>query len=174
LSLLRTQDGRRRFEWRGGKVYQRSALDPAREWEMTLVKDTVNPDHPKYNAKAARAKLMGDGTTMAWGPGVDQARLAHGDDKMSCYTCHLSWTTSCAGCHLPIQANWKTERLHYEGRETRNFATYNPQVARADMFQLGRAGGVKGGGVTPIRSSSALVLSSTNISRERIYVQQAP
>ena len=40
LSLLRTQDGRRRFEWRKGKLYQRSALDPEREWEMTLGRRT--------------------------------------------------------------------------------------------------------------------------------------
>ena len=93
---------------------------------------------------------------------------------MTCYTCHLSWTTSCAGCHLPIQANWKTERLHYEGGETRNYATYNPQVARDDMFQLGRHGPVKGARIAPVRSSSALVLSSTNANRERIYIQQAP
>ena len=63
---------------------------------------------------------------------------------MTCYTCHLSWTTSCAGCHLPIQANWKTERQHYEGGETRNYATYNPQVARDEMFQLGKHGPVEG------------------------------
>jgi len=174
LSLLRTQDGRRRFEWRHGKLYQRAALDPTKEWEMTLVKDTVNPEHPKYNAKAARAKLMSAGTSMEWGPGVDPGKLAHGDDKMTCFTCHLSWTTSCAGCHLPIQANWKTERQHYEGGETRNFATYNPQVARDEMFQLGRHGPVKGGKIAPVRSSSALILSSTNINREKIYIQQAP
>jgi len=164
MSLLRTQDGRRRFEWRGGKLYQRSAVEPDREWEMSLVKDTVTKGHPKYNEKAARAKL-----TPAAGGG-----MAHGDDRMTCYTCHLSWTTSCAGCHLPIQANWKTERNHYEGGETRNYATYNPQVVRDDMFQLGRAGAVKGSRVAPVRSSSALVLSSTNINRERIYVQQPP
>jgi len=28
---------------------------------------------------------------------------AHGDDKMACFSCHLSWTTSCAGCHLPTR-----------------------------------------------------------------------
>src|SRR3546814_18784634 len=56
----------------------------------------------------------------------------------SCFTCHLSWTTSCGGCHLPIEANWKTKSHHFEGEETRNFATYNPQVARDEMFQLGR------------------------------------
>ena len=174
MSLLRTQDGRKRFEWREGKLYQRAALDPDKEWEVKLVKDTINPVSPNYNPKAARAKLMAAGDSMQWGPGVDPAKFAHGDDKMTCYTCHLSWTTSCAGCHLPIQANARTDRLHYEGGETRNYATYNPQVARDDMFQLGHHGPVKGSKIAPIRSSSALVLSSTNINRERIYIQQPP
>jgi len=175
MTLLRTQDGRRRFEWRKGKLYQRSALDPEREWEMTLVKDTVTPGNPKYNAKAARAKLMHsgeEGRAGKWGAGGGD--YAHSNDKMACYTCHVSWTTSCSGCHLPIQANWKTERLHYEGGETRNYATYNPQVVRDDVFQLGLQGPVKGSRIAPIRSSSALVLSSTNANRERIYVQQPP
>lgn len=175
MSLLKTQDGRRRFEWRDGKLFQRSALDSDKEWELSLVKDTVNPAHPKYNQKAARAKLMSagaQGRAGKWGPGVEN--LAHDNEKMTCYTCHLSWTTSCAGCHMPIQANWKTERHHYEGGETRNYATYNPQVARDDMFQLGISGSVKGSKVTPVRSSSALVLSSTNSNREKIYIQQPP
>ncbi|MEW6203802.1 MAG: hypothetical protein AB1516_00615 [Pseudomonadota bacterium] len=175
LTQLRTQDGRKRFEWRDGKLYQRAALDPSKEWEMSLVKDNMNPAHPEYNAKAARAKLMGageEGQDGKWGPGVKE--LAHDNDKMTCFTCHLSWTTSCAGCHLPIQANWKTERLHYEGGETRNYATYNPQVARDDMFQLGVHGPVKGNRIAPIRSSSALILSSMNANRERIYIQQPP
>ncbi len=81
-----------------------------------------------------------DPRSQKWGPDIALDKLAHGDDKMACYTCHTSWTTSCGGCHLPIQANWKTERHHYEGGETRNFATYNPQVARDDMFLLGRHG----------------------------------
>jgi hypothetical protein len=42
------------------------------------------------------------------------------------------------------------------------------------MFQLGRHMTTKGSTVAPIRSSSALVLSSTNLNRERIYVQQPP
>jgi hypothetical protein len=175
MSLLRTQDGRRRFEWRGGKLYQRSAIYPDLEWEMTLVKDTVTPGNRKYNERAARAKLMHSGAAGREGRwGLGAAGYAHGNDKMTCFSCHLSWTTSCAGCHLPIQANWKTERNHYEGGETRNYATYNPQVARDDMFQLGRHGPVKGARIAPVRSSSALVLSSTNIHRERIYIQQPP
>jgi hypothetical protein len=178
LGLLRTPDGRRRFEWRGGKLYQRSALDPKLEWEMSLVKDSVNPRHPQYNEKAARAKLVArgsyDGYAQRWGAQVPAGERAHGEDSMACYTCHVSWTTSCSGCHLPIEANWKTDRLHFEGRPTRNYATYNPQVVRDDVFQLGRHASVKNNRIAPIRSSSALVLSSTNANRERIYIQQPP
>ncbi len=175
LTLLKTADGRKRFEWIDGVLYQRSSLDPKLEWKMSLVRDSVNPDHPEYNAKAARAKLMAageEGRQGKWGPGVEN--LAHDNDRMLCFTCHLSWTTSCAGCHLPIQANWKTERNHFEGGETRNYATYNVQVVREDMFQLGIHGPVKNSRIAPFRSSSALVLSSQNSNRERIYYQQPP
>ncbi|MDH3643845.1 MAG: hypothetical protein OES38_17195, partial [Gammaproteobacteria bacterium] len=175
LSLLRTPDGRRRFEWIGDKLYQRSSLDPDLEWEMSLVKDTVTPGHDGYNPKAARAKLMSDDVTKQnWGQDVAADNLAHSYDDMECYSCHTSWTTSCGGCHLPIEANWKTERHHYEGGVSRNFATYNPQVARDQIFHLGRRGPTKGGKIAPVRSTSALVLSSTNSNREKIYVQQPP
>ncbi|QYU69568.1 hypothetical protein J4558_05350 [Leptolyngbya sp. 15MV] len=46
--------------------------------------------------------------------------------------------------------------------------------ARDEMFQLGKHQTTKGNQVAPIRSTSALVLSSTNINRERIYIQQPP
>ena len=178
MSLMRTPDGRKRFEWIEGKLFQRSVMFPDKEWQMSLVKDSVNPQHPKYNAKAARAKLVAEGEyddfAQRWGLEVPAAKRAHGDDKMTCQTCHTSWSTSCSGCHLPIEANEKTERHHYEGGFTRNYATYNPQVARDDMFHLGRHGPVKGSKITPIRSSSALVLSSTNANREKLYIQQAP
>ena len=118
--------------------------------------------------------MKADPNTMAWGKDVPSDDRAHKADEMECFTCHLSWTTSCAGCHLPIQANWKTERKHYEGGETRNFATYNPQVVRDQMFQLGRNASVKGNTIAPIRSTSALILSSTNINREKLYIQQPP
>jgi hypothetical protein len=178
MALLRTSDGRSRFEWRGAKLYQRSAVYPDLEWEVTLVPDTLDPANPKYNPRAARAKLMSKlnsaGASMKWGPGVPEKQLAHSNDEMACYTCHLSWTTSCGGCHLPIEANQKTAKQHYEGGTTRNYATYNPQVAREDMFQLGRHSTVKNNVIAPIASRSALVLSSTNINREHIYAQQPP
>jgi len=175
LTALRTPDGRRRFEWIGDSLYQRSMLDPQLEWKLSLVKNAVDPVHPEYNSKAARAKLMGRNTaTLEWGKAVAAKDLAHSDDSLECYTCHTSWTTSCGGCHLPIEANAKTERHHYEGGETRNYASYNPQVARDDMFLLGRREVATGGKIAPVRSTSALVLSSTNSNREKIYIQQAP
>ena len=175
MRLFRNADGKRRFEWRDGILLQRSALDPTLEWELSLVKDSVNPEHEQYNAKAARAKLMSDDVnTQEWGSDVAPEYLAHKDEEIECYTCHTSWITSCAGCHLPIEANWKTERHHYEGGESRNYATYNPQVARDQMFMLGKRGPANDGKIAPVRSSSALVLSSTNANRERIYVQQPP
>ena len=105
---------------------------------------------------------------------ADRSRLAHDASKMSCYTCHTSWMTSCFGCHLPQEANSRSSMQHYEGIETRNYASYNPQVIRTDVFMLGRGGVFKEGKIAPIRSSSALVLSSTNQNRQRIYVQQPP
>ncbi len=183
LELLRNPDGKRRFEWiddGGGKrhLIQRSIVDPSLEWRVHLVRDSVDPSSPSFNLKAARAKLMSrsgaDDGRFAFGPGIAAGDRAHGDDKMACFTCHLSWTTSCSGCHLPIEANWKTTSHHYNGEQTRNFATYNPQAARDDMFQLGIHQTTKGNEIAPVRSSSALILSSTNASRERIYVQQPP
>lgn len=182
LTLLRNADGQRRFEWveRDGRrvLIQRSILDPKLEWKVSLVKDSVDPASPDFNARAARAKLMSrttpSGRQFAWGPGVAAKDLAHKDSEIECYACHTSWTPSCGGCHLPVEANWKTASHKYEGDTTRNYATYNPQVARDDMFQLGRHMTTKGNMIAPVRSSSALVLSSTNINRDRIYVQQPP
>ncbi len=175
LSLLRNPDGKKRFEWVSGKLIQRSLLTPGLEWTMSLVKDSVNPKNGQYNAKAARAKLMSRNTnSLEWGLSVKSGERAHRDEDFECYTCHTSWTTSCGGCHLPIEANWKTERHHYEGGETRNYATYNPQVARDEMFMLGKRGPVHDARIAPTRSTSALVLSSTNSNRERIYIQQPP
>ncbi len=185
LSTMRTPSGKLRFEWRGERLYQRSNLYPNKEWLVKQVRDTLNPKDSLYNPKAARAKL-----TKTLAPTdtsdkkvslveVDTAKnsssmLAHDDEKMACFTCHSSWVTSCAGCHLPIEANWKQKSKHYDGKETRNWATYNPQVARDDMFQIGRHGDAKGNKIVPIRSSSALILSSTDINRQKIYVQQPP
>lgn len=175
LDTVRLADGRPRFQWLADALYQNSALTPGLRWKVSLVKDSVQAGHAEYNPKAARAKLMAaDTQAQNWGPEVAADDRAHQDQEMMCTTCHTSWTTSCSGCHLPIQANWKTERKHYEGGETRNYSTYNPQVVREDMFMLGRHGEAKGYRIAPVRSSSALVLSSTNANREKLYIQQPP
>ena len=185
LSRTLTQGKKRRFEWRESKLYQRSSVESGKEWEVVQVKDTIDPNsdwakaHPKRAEQSRLAKtIQKDGTTWGALPPNHQS-LAHPNEEITCYSCHLSWTTSCAGCHLPIQANSRTKSNHFEGQETRNYATYNPQVARDDQFILGIHGTVKRGGkekklIAPVRSSSALVLSSENANRERIYVQQPP
>src|SRR5207237_4592567 len=79
LSLLRNADGKRRFEWSedaaGRRVLtQRSIVDPKLEWQVHLVKDSVDPANPRFNAKAARAKLMSrlgaETGKFEFGPGV--------------------------------------------------------------------------------------------------------
>ncbi len=175
LSAIRNPDGKKRFEWIDDDLIQRSVMDPELEWKVSLIKDAVDPKSSHYNPKAAKAKTMSKDTeSQKWGEEVAVDDWAHSYDDMECYACHTSWTTSCGGCHLPIEANAKTERHHYEGGESRNFATYNPQVARDQMFLIGKRETAKGGKFAPVRSTSALVLSSTNANREKIYLQQPP
>jgi len=179
LSLIRNPNGQKRFEWKEDGLYQRSLLWPGKEWKLSLLKDVIDPKHDEFNAKAARSKTMRKGLKeqhfgMDVTPEMLEENLAHSNEEMECYTCHQSWTTSCGGCHLPIESNWKTENKHYEGGESRNYASYNPQVVRDQIFMLGRRGSISGGKIAPLRSTSALVLSSTNSNREKIYVQQPP
>src|SRR5205085_9182411 len=149
-------------------LVQRSIVDPSLSWAVQQVNDAVDATLPAcgepgqrqpgpcFNLRAARAKLVSrtgaETGRYVFGPGVPDSELAHPTNEMACFTCHLSWTTSCGGCHLPIEANYRTSVHHYEGEETRNFATYNPQVAREDMFQLGRHQTSKGNEIAPIRS----------------------
>ncbi len=175
LSAIRNPDGKKRFEWIEDDLIQRSVVNPDLEWKVSLIKDAVNPKSNHYNPKAAKAKTMSRNTeTKEWGAEVAKEDWAHSYDDMECYACHTSWTTSCGGCHLPIEANAKTEKHHFEGGATRNFATYNPQVARDQIYMLGKRETAKGGKYAPVRSTSALVLSSTNANREKIYMQQPP
>ncbi len=179
MVLGTTPFGQRRFAWApiaGGttqKLVQRSMLDPEVEWTVPQIKDSVTAGHPRYNQKAAYAKTLArDG---AWGePSGDPLALVHRAESMTCSTCHSAWITACSGCHLPQEANVRSKMNHYEGETTRNYASYNPQVIRTDLYMLGIGSSVKGNRVSPVRSSSALVLSSTNANRKRFYQQQPP
>ena len=160
LSLQYTPFGKKRFRWKGDTLYQRSSVTPDMEWTIKQVRDLIDPKSTHYNKSAARAKTVenwnGRSGEPHWGnlSKIDAEEtlsdlLAHSDSEMACFTCHSSWVTSCAGCHLPIEANWKTKSKHYDGKTTRNFATYNPQVARDDMFQIGKHGPAKNGQIVP-------------------------
>jgi hypothetical protein len=164
LRMGTTPFGQRRFAWVNGKLLQRSMLNKGMEWEVVQVKDTITPGNARFNAKSQYAK-----TIRSSGGG-----MAHADSKMTCYSCHTSWMTSCSGCHLPQEQNVAAPMQHYEGTVTRNYASYNPQVIRTDAFMLGVNGTTKGNRLAPVRSSSALVISSTNAQRQRIYLQQPP
>ena len=177
LALGTTSFGKRRFVWKRDdegrrSLFQRSMLDPSLEWPVPQVKDIVSAEHPEYNEKAAYAKTLGgDGK---WGPVKQGMDLAHSSESMTCSSCHSSWITSCSGCHLPQEANVKSKVTRYEGQDLRQYSSYNPQVIRTDAYMLGIGSSVKGNKITPVRSSSALILSSSNINRKRFYHQQAP
>ena len=173
LARLRTPFGTRRFEWVNGKLMQRSMVTDNLEWNVSQVLDSVTPGSANYNEKARLAKTMEkDGVT--WGrAGAAPERLAHSDDRMSCYACHSSWMTSCFGCHLSMKANANRPALHNEGDvDSRNFTTYNFQVLRDDVFMLGLDSTAKKNRIAPVRSSSAVLVSSQNANREWLYHQE--
>ena len=174
LALMRTPFGKQRFEVRGGRVVQNSMVERNMSWEVPQVRDTINPDHPRYNARSALAKtIRWEGNGTAWGDLPDDAsQCAHSGTKMSCIACHSSWNPSCYGCHLPQKANKKLPDLHNEGDITRNHVSYNFQTLRDDVFMLARDGLVTGNRIGPSRSSCAVHVGSYNGNRESIYVQQ--
>jgi hypothetical protein len=172
LSALSTPFGQPRFSSRRGKITQRSMVTDGVEWDVPQVLDTITPGNPRYSEKSRLAKTMQrDG--QSWGnPGVDAKALAHANSSMTCYACHSAWTTSCFGCHLSMRANQRKPMLHSEGRESRNWTSYNFQTLRDDVYFLARDGSVTKNRIAPARSACAVVVSSQNQNREWIYSQQ--
>lgn len=161
-----------RFFSKDGRIYQRSAVEDGKVWEVIQVKDSITPGNPHYNEKARLAKtILRDGKTWGSVP-TDDHLLAHANSNMTCFACHTSWTPSCFGCHLRQQANQNTPMLHYDGAQTRNWTSYNFQTLRDDVFMLGRDGTVTGNRIAPLRSACAVMVSSQNANREWIYSQQ--
>ncbi|MCA9323405.1 MAG: hypothetical protein KDB53_21905, partial [Planctomycetes bacterium] len=154
-----------------GQMIQRSMMEEDKQWVVSQVKDSVTYGNPAYNERAAYYKTITKDNT--WDPArtVSPADLAHQDSTMECYACHTSWVTACFGCHLPQRANVKAQSNHFEGQITRNLATYNPQVVRDAEFMLGVSPNVKNNTIAPVRSSSAVLISSEDAQRRRIYGQ---
>jgi hypothetical protein len=178
LTLLRTPFGKKRFERRGEQLWQNSMVEKDLSWEMVQVKDVITPGHPRYNQKGHLAKTVRfqdeKTNTLVYGdiPGGDASKLAHCNKNMSCIACHSSWNPSCFGCHLPQKAAKKMPTLHNEGEMTRNYVAYNFQTLRDDVFMLARDGDVTGNRINPVRSSCAIHVSSFNLNRDSIYIQQ--
>ena len=172
LDALRTPWNQRRFEWRGDRLYQRSMVEPDREWEVVQTLDTITPGNEHYSEKSRWAKTVRrDGKT--WGAAAaDESQLAHPNSRMTCYACHTSWAPNCFGCHLQMTANQRMPMLHNEGLMTRNYTSYNFQVLRDDGYFLGVDGTVTGHRVAPVRSSCAITVSSQNQNREWLYYGQ--
>jgi hypothetical protein len=171
LTLASTPFGLPRFQLRGGRVTQRSMLDEDLQWSVPQVVDTITPGDPSYNERARLAKtIQRDGRT--WGVASSDTDLAHTNNNMSCTACHTSWVTSCFGCHLEQRANERRPMLHNEGLTTRNWTSYNFQVVRDDVFMLGRDGTAIGNRISPVRSSSAVLVSSQDQNRQWVYSQQ--
>ncbi len=174
----------KRFFYREGRLYQRSQLDDDLLWIVPQVIDSVDPalasaqytvpGRPArqiYNERARYAKtVQKDGRT--WGDASAAGSFAHSDDAMTCQACHTSWTTSCFGCHLPMQANTRKDSRHFEGDQSRNWVGYNFQVLRDAAYMLAVDGSVTGNRVSPARSACAVVVGSQNQNREWIYSQQ--
>src|SRR5213076_3319067 len=160
------------MQLKNGDVIQNSLVVTGRWWRIVQTADTITPGSRDYNEKSRYAKtIRKDNETWGDVPSDDE-KLAHRDSDMTCFACHSSWVTSCFGCHLSMQANRKMPNRHNEGSESRNFTEYNFQVLRDDIFMLGRDGTVTGNRVAPVRSSSAVLVSSQNQNREWIYSQQ--
>ena len=177
LELARTPFGTERFVKQGNVLTQRSMVTPGLSWQVPQIRDSVTEGSPRFNPRAMMAKLVkkhvpGEaGIARAKGP-QEKADLAHADANMTCQSCHSAWITSCFGCHLSQKANEKRPMLHNEGIETRNWTSYNFQVLRDDVYMLGKDGSVVGGRISPVRSSSAVVVSSQDLNRQWIYYQQ--
>ncbi len=97
-------------------------------------------------------------------------------DKMECYSCHTSWTTEL--WRLPSADRGQLENRAASSTRASEPATTRPIIrrSRATICSCSACIGetARAARSRPYRSSSALVLSSTNANREHIYVQQPP
>ncbi len=173
LETLRTPNGRRRFEYENGKLYQNSMVEDNLRWEVIQTADTIDPASEHYNVRSHMAKTVrfNQQDQLEWGGNCGD-QCAHSNKKMSCIACHSAWNPSCFGCHLPQKANVKAPSLHNEGDVSRNLVSYNFQTLRDDVFMLAHDGDVTGNRINPARSSCAIHVGSYNNNRESIYVQQ--
>ena len=165
LALLRIPDGSGRFEW-VAETAAACSISARRSIPASNGSDAGQghgrPGQPRIQpARGARqADVAHDGrrNSCNGARACDAQNLAHKDDEMACFTCHMSWTTSCAGCHLPIEANWKTASHHYEGEHDAQLRDLQSAGRARRHVPARHPRTVKGNVIAPIASRSALVL----------------
>jgi hypothetical protein len=118
------------------------------KWPVPQLVTLDDPDskvsNPAYEAAVYAHTIQKEGET--WSKiNVSDDELAHPLKDMSCHTCHSSWVMpSCFGCHLPMKAKMRRQILHCDGDITRNWASYDYQTLRDDVFMIVRDGGPSG------------------------------
>jgi len=164
LAATRTPSGQRRFIARDGKIVQRSAVTTGLEWEVPQIADGATRNPASWRAKTIQRD------NEAWGDPA--AEVAHDRARMTCYSCHTSWTTSCSGCHLPTRANQRLDAAGLGRDLPRTITPFDPQSIRADTFMLAVDGDATGNRIAPARSACAVMVGVQDARREWSYSQQ--
>lgn len=155
LTKEQTPFGKPWLEKQGNKIIQHSKMKEGLWWEVRQVVDSIDPSHPNYSAKAARAMaLRKDGSI---GPVTSEANLAHKTDVMECSSCHASWNSGCYGCHLAVRTNVKTKDIHMGNDPSRGYTDYYPQLLKADNNMMGISGTRQGHKFSPFRPANPVI-----------------
>jgi hypothetical protein len=170
LTKEQTPFGKPWLERKNDKIVQNSKMTEGLAWAVKQVRDSIDPAHPAYNPKAARAMgLRKDGTI---GPVADEAQLAHRMDAMECSSCHASWNSGCFGCHLSVRVNVKTKEIHIADDATRVYTDYFPQLLRADNAMMGISGSRQGNKFSSFRPANPVFVSVMDRGRNTVVHEQ--
>ena len=176
MSVLRTPDGRKRFEWVDGALYQRSMLDPKLEWKMSLVKNSVDPASPGLQRQGGARETDVEGPNE---PALGRGRRA----ATIWRTRTTTWSAIPAtrrGRTVAAAAICRSKRTgRPSGTTTRaaRRATSRPTTRRSRATRCScSAGAVRRKAARSRRFARRprWCLSSTNANREQIYIQQPP
>ena len=173
LRLGTTPFGQRRFIWVNGKLFQRSMLNPGMQWEVIQVKDTITPGNAHYNERSAYAKtIQRDGTTWGASSSAELRARRREDDLL-----RLPHLVDDVVLRLPSAAGAEREDRGASLRRRRDAKLRLVQPAGHPHRRLHARRQRHDEGTSPRAGAlvvSALVISSTNALRDRIYIQQPP
>lgn len=170
LTKETTPFGKPWIERKADKIIQNSKIREELSWEVKQVVDSINPNHPAYNPRAARAMaLRKDGSV---GPVASEENLAHRTDALECSACHASWNSGCFGCHLSVRTNVKTKEIHIADEPTRGYTDYFPQLLRADNNMMGISGSRQGHKFSPFRPANPVFVSVMDRGRNTVVHEQ--